>query len=73
MDIGAYKTIKDISAGGAHNFEYVKKSLNQRYLSPKIIEAIASNSTPSQIAVEQMIQCRHWDWNMQEKQLLATR
>jgi site-specific DNA recombinase len=71
MDLGAYKTIKDISMSGAHNFEYVKKSLNQRFLSPKIIEIITSKSTSSQIAVEQMIQCRHWCWEKQEQQLLA--
>lgn len=71
MDLGTYKTIKDISVGGAHNFEYVKKSLNQRYLSPKIIEAIASKSTSSQISVERMIQCRHWDWKKQEQLLFA--
>ena len=71
MQAGIYRSIPDIINRTHHNREYVKKSLNQRFLSPKVIAAITSNNTSAQIPVEQMIQCRHWRWDQQEQQLLS--
>lgn len=71
MQAGIYRSIPDIMNSTHHNQEYVKKSLNQRFLSPKVIKAITSNSANIQIPVEQMKLCRHWRWDQQEQQLLS--
>ena len=72
IERGACRTQKDISASDNHSIEYVKKALKQRFLSPKIIDHITSNNHSTQISVESLIQCNHWNWQQQEEVLLSS-
>jgi DNA invertase Pin-like site-specific DNA recombinase len=67
---GVYNSQKEIVSSEKQSSEYVKKAIPQRYLSPKIISEITSGKCKSQIAVEKLIQCRHWAWKKQEEVLL---
>ena len=67
---GGYKHSGDISKSDNHTKEYVKRSLRQHYLSPKIIEKITSTKSSKQIGVEQLMSFNHWCWKEQEKTLL---
>jgi site-specific DNA recombinase len=53
------------------NIEYVKRALRQKYLSPKIIEAIVNYKSNTisykQIGVEQLSKISHWCWESQER------
>jgi len=55
----------------SHSPQYAKRSLRQRYLSPKIIEQIVSNKDSSTIGVDQLINFNHWDWQVQGGALLV--
>ncbi len=67
---GVHKYSRHISALDNHSVEYVKRSLLQRYLSPKILEEITSSKNAKQIGVDQLMNFNHWCWEEQEKALL---
>ena len=60
---------KEISIEDNHSPAYVKRALRQRFLSPRIIAQITSNTQPSQITAEELINLHHWSWQMQEELL----
>lgn len=65
-----YKTPTEISKLENQNIEYVKRAIRQRFLSPKIIRQIISNTERPQIPLENLAQCQHWSWAKQEESLL---
>ena len=71
IESGKYKNSVDIAAADSHSPQYAKRSLRQRYLSPKIIEQIVSNKDSSTIGVDQLINFNHWDWQVQGGALLV--
>jgi DNA invertase Pin-like site-specific DNA recombinase len=69
---GVYKYSRDISAATDHSVEYVKRSLLQRYLSPKILKEVTSNQNIKQIGVDQLMSFNNWCWEEQEKAILTS-
>jgi DNA invertase Pin-like site-specific DNA recombinase len=70
---GVYKSSSEIAAAHDHSVEYVKRSLLQRYLSPKILKEITSNQNIKQIGVDQLMSFNNWCWEEQEKAILTSR
>jgi DNA invertase Pin-like site-specific DNA recombinase len=72
IDNGIHKTPTEISRIDAHNIEYTKRAIRQKFLSPKIIQYITSKTVTIQIPFEKLATCQHWDWQKQEQTLLKT-
>jgi len=72
IDAGLYKAPTEISRIDAHNIEYTKRAIRQKFLSPKIIGHITLKTALKQIPVEKLATCKHWNWNEQEQALLKT-
>jgi hypothetical protein len=72
IDAGLYKAPTEISRIDAHNIEYTKRAIRQRFLSPKIIGHITSKIAVKQIPVEKLATCQHWNWKEQEHILFKT-
>jgi DNA invertase Pin-like site-specific DNA recombinase len=67
---GVYKHSGEISESNEHTIEYIKRSLRQRYLSPKIISEIILSKEKKQISLKSLVNFNHWCWEKQEKSLL---
>ena len=61
-----YTTHKQIAAVDNHSVEYIRKAIKQRFLSPKIIEAIVDPRNSNQIDREVLTQYSEWNWKKQE-------
>lgn len=64
-----YENLVEISKSESQNIKYVKRSIRQKFLSPKIIKVITSNDN-AEIGVEALSNLTSWDWKTQEKVLL---
>jgi site-specific DNA recombinase len=69
IDDHVYSAPTEISRIEKQNIKYVKRSIRQRFLSPRIIEAITLNND-IEIGVEALSNLSSWDWKIQEKVLL---
>lgn len=73
LDENIHQNLVDISRTEFQNIKYIKRSIRQRFLSPKIVEATASNDSnfiQSEIVVETLSNLTIWNWEAQEKFLL---
>jgi DNA invertase Pin-like site-specific DNA recombinase len=72
LNDGVYKNATEIATIENQNFDYVKKSLKQRFLSPKIIEVIASSNINNSKSISRraLTNLKSWNWKSQEEVII---
>jgi hypothetical protein len=72
IDEGFYKNVTEIAKIEKQNFDYVRKAMKLKFLSPKIVEVVTSSKsdlaykTPTRNSLTNLAS---WNWKAQEKLL----